>query len=477
MPGALPDTVVAKLRASGIPEDALGAIVVRVSDGAVRLSHHADASLQPASTLKLLTSIVSLERLGPTYRGRTELRTAARDTDGTLEGDLVLRGMADPDLDWMSFRTMLQTVRNKGIRRINGDLVIDRNLFNPSRVDIGLPPFDETPEFRYNVIPDALMLNTNLLEFTLVSRGDSLSTSMIPALDGVSVISNLTFIDRACVDWEDGWKTPQVNHAADGSLQIVLIGEFPRNCTATTDINVIERTEYAERMFRTFWRELGGEWRGRVRESGDRTAGFGATPGDRLLAIHRARTMAEVTRNINKRSDNPIARLTFLTLGATGSTAGSQAQDGVTTALQSERIVREWLAQHNIGGDGLILENGSGLSRKERIKPEQLAAVLGAAYRSYWAPEFQATLPIVGVDAAMEKRLRDSPAAKRGRIKTGSLRNVSAVAGYVPDSNDDVCIVVAIINHDRGSASVSAIAKPVLDEVIDWTARSGSPSR
>ena len=460
----LPVTVVNLLNAANIPADALGAIVIRMSDGATVLVHRAEASLQPASTLKLVTSIVGLELLGPTYRGRTELRTMGEIVDGVLRGDLVLRGVGNPDLDWQAFQRMLQKLRHNGISQINGDLVLDRQWFQPSRPDLGVPPFDETPEFRYNVIPDALLLNTNLLQLDLESSERENTTSMrmnlTPAMDRVTVRSNMTLVDRACADWEDGWKLPTVSRHENGSIRIELQGEFPKKCVASTAINILDRVDFADRLFRTLWKNLGGTFKGSTRDS---AVGDPSPADTRLLTQHQSRTLAEFTRDINKRSDNPMARLLYLTLGALA------ANDSETvTTKRAERQVRAWFRQHGIDDDGLVLENGSGLSRIERIRPSQLAAVLQAAYRSDWAPEFMASLPIVAVDDGRQNRLRDSPAAGHARIKGGTLRNVAAVAGFVTDATGELCILVAIINHPLAK---NGAAVPALDALIDWAAR------
>ena len=181
----LPDVVINMLRAAQIPEDALATKIVRLSDGAVVAAHNTGASMQPASTIKLLTTLVGLERLGPTYRGRTELVTSARIVNDALEGDLGLRGLGDADFDWRALQTMMHTLRSQGIREIRGDLIIDRELFQPPRADIGAPQFDDEPEFRYNVIPDALLLNMNLHDVSFRSDADALVIEMSPLLDGV----------------------------------------------------------------------------------------------------------------------------------------------------------------------------------------------------------------------------------------------------------------------------------------------------
>lgn len=163
----LPPAVADLLRASNIPQQAMGAIVLRGDN--TLLSHGATTSMQPASTMKLLTSMVALEQFGPAFRARTELRSSATLVDGVLAGDLILRGGADPDFDADVLGRMLQALRNQGIRKIQGDLILERSLFQPARPDLGLAPFDEWPELRYNVIPDALLLNTNLVQIDVRS--------------------------------------------------------------------------------------------------------------------------------------------------------------------------------------------------------------------------------------------------------------------------------------------------------------------
>jgi len=453
----LPDAMRAGLRAAEIPEEAVGALVVRLSDGATVLAHREKASMAPASTLKLLTSVVALETLGPAYRARTQWRTTADIADGTLRGDLVLHGGGNVDFDWQALERTLVQLRLQGIREISGDVVLDLSRFQPARTDIGLPPFDEEPEFRYNVIPDALLLNTYLLRIDLVSRGNVVAMQATPALDGVSLVSEFTLVDRACDDWEDGWKAPAVTRDGQGRVTIRLRGEYPRDCKAATAINVLDRTDFCERAFRTLWSRLGGKLHGRVVE------GTGSA-GARVLAEHVSRPLTDVVRDINKRSDNPITRVVYLSIGAENALDGT-----MRTADRSEKIVRAWLANRGgVDDAGLVLDNGSGLSRAERIRPDQLAAVLKTASSSLWGPEFVSSLPIAAVDGALRDRFKWSPAATRARIKTGTLRDVSAVAGYVDDAQGRTHIVVAMINHEK---AVRKVARPILDTLIDWVAR------
>ncbi|HRE13774.1 MAG TPA: D-alanyl-D-alanine carboxypeptidase/D-alanyl-D-alanine-endopeptidase [Usitatibacteraceae bacterium] len=450
----VPAPVTDALRAAGLPTESLSVVVEKAGSGERLLAYRAAEPMQPASTLKVLTALVALEKLGPAWWGRTELVTDALVEDGVLKGDLVLRGGADPDMDWPRFRRMLLSLRNQGIRDIAGDLLLDLSLFTPARIDEGLPPFDETPEFRYNVIPDALNLGGYLMGLELSADKAKVSAAMETPLEGVRVANALVLSDRKCADWEDGWKLPRVEKTA-GEIVIHLSGDFPKDCTASTRLHVLDRVDYADRLFRALWKELGGTYRGTTRVS--------PAPGGRKLAEHRSRLLGEMIRDVNKRSDNPNTRLLHLVLGTQ-----DNGPAGGTTLERADRAVRAWMKDQSIDDAGLVLDNGSGLSRKERIRADQLAAVLQRARKSLWFPEFQAALPIAGVDGGVRRRLDKSPAAQRSRLKTGTLRDTSALAGYVVDAKGETLVFVAMINHPLAKGSV---ARPILDLLVDQVAR------
>lgn len=474
-PAPLPETVVAGLRAAGIPTDRVSAAAVRIRDGRVTLAHREREPMPPASTIKPLTLAVALDRLGPVWRGRTHLVTAAPEDGDALLGDLALIGAADADFDDAALARMLASLRNAGVRVIRGDLVLDRSRFTPTRTDVGLPPFDEAPEFRYNAIPDALPVGMQLAGLELDSRSAFVAARLHPPLAGVRIESALEPVDAPCIGWDDTWQTPASTLTADGEIVVTLRGRFPRGCTVSTRLDLMDRDAYIERLFRAQWEALGGAWGGRVREGK-------APPDARVLAVHVSRPLSELAFDINKRSDNPVTRLVYLVLGtqaeatihapnAANSGATADGPGAATTAARADAVVREWLRGRSIDDAGLVLDNGSGLSRSERIAALSLAQALRAGYTSRWAPEFLATFPIVAVDGAMRRRLPNSPAAGRARIKTGSLRDVWAVAGFVEDSAGEMHAVVAII-HQPGAKG--AEARTALDAVIDSVARSGA---
>ena len=469
----LPASVTQLMQAAQIPPEAAGIIVMR--GDSTLISHNPQQSMQAASTMKLFTTLTALEQLGPVFRGRTEFRSGAEVVNGVLQGDLIMRGGADADFNEDVLEHMLQALRNQGIRKIKGDVVLDRLLFQPMRPDVGQPPFDEYPWAYYNVIPNALLNNTNLLKIEMRSTGDRLSLVMLPELDKVSIRSELKLVDAACSTWEKDWRTPDYSRKGD-RIEVVLHGTFPKDCVKSTSINVLDSHDYLARLLQAAWRKLGGGIGGEVREAEPVAADSVPAP-TKLLAEHVSRALPEILRDTNKQSDNTLARTIFLSLGSLEAdpVLGSRplAPDGsqASTAMRAETTIRGWLQQHRIDGNGLVLDNGSGLSRLERATPAQLAGVLQAGLKSLWMPEFLSSLPIAATDGTMRRRLKESPAAQRARIKTGSLNGVVAIAGYVPDVNNQPVVVVAILNDEHVA---NGAGRAVLDALIDWVARSGN---
>ena len=411
--------------------------------------------MQPGSAMKLVTAIVALDVLGPNSKGGTDMLADGVPADGILRTPLYLKGGADTDLDWGALWGLLQRVRDAGVVDLKGGVVVDRHLFEPARADIGVPPFDETPELDYNVIPDALHLNGSLLEYSVSATAGVVSASVVPAWPGVAVHSEgLQLGDLKCDDWEDGWKAPRVV-VADGRVDIYLRGVFPRDCLQTMDLNLVERQFLTATAIRRVWEALGGRLEGPISE--------GVTPPtERVLVHHDGRPLAEVLHGALKRSDNALTRLTYLQLGAAAAAGGAQGDTSKLAATQ----VQQWLLAHHVDAGGLVLENGSGLSRSERISARTLAAMLAVSARSPQAPELLSGLPVAGVDGTLKHRLNDAPAKGRARLKTGLLRNAVGIAGFVTDQRDRVWVVAAMVNDDQAADK----GQPVLDALIQWLA-------
>ncbi|MDR7335438.1 D-alanyl-D-alanine carboxypeptidase/D-alanyl-D-alanine-endopeptidase [Roseateles asaccharophilus] len=450
---SVPDPVQAALDKAGLPARSLGYVLQPLDGSRPAVTRRADDAMSPGSTMKLVTATVALDKLGINHRGRTELLAAAAPVNGVIDGALILRGVADPDLDWPALWWLLRQLRESGVREIRGGLVVDRALFNPTRFDVGLPPFDDAPEFGYNVIPDALHLNGSLLDYELQATPTGVSVRTLPALPGLTVdASAMTLSTRLCKDWDEDWKRAAMQPVGDG-WALKLQGAFPAGCRQRAALQIVDRQWLVARAVRQFWAELGG-----TMGAGDVEAA--APAGAVVLATHRGRPLAEVLRGVMKSSDNALTRLIYLQLGA------QAAQGGEPTLAASERVVRGWFQAQGLDDRGLVLDNGSGLSRSERISPAQLAGLLRAGQRGAQAPELLATLPIAGLDGTLSRRLKDGPATGAARLKTGTLRDAVGLAGFVPDANGKPWVFVALLNDPQAAAK----GRPVLDALVNWVA-------
>lgn len=444
----LPFPVAQALNAAGIPESAVSVFVQPVEGERPAVSFYADRVLNPASTIKLVTTYAALELLGPAYTWNTEVYASGALERDVLTGNLVLKGYGDPKLTLENFWLLLRNVRARGVREIRGDLVLDHSFFAREYTDPAR--FDDQPTRPYNTPPDALLVNYKAVTVQFVPDPDTAAVRLVvePALPAVHVIGNVTATDGPCGDWLSRLKIePQSNGAV---ARLTISGAYPRDCgERSRSFSLLSHRAYVAALFSTLWQELGGSYTGTVREDT-------VDPVARLLATARSPALSEVVRDINKFSNNVMARQLYLTLGS--------VSGGAPATLDKARAaVQGWLAQKQVAASEVVLENGSGLSRMERISARTLARLLLEAYRSPVMPEFIASLPLVAVDGTMKKRLGNASVAGRAHIKTGSLSGVRAIAGYVLDAQNRRHIVVFLVNHPN-----AAQAQAAQDMLLKW---------
>ena len=462
---ALPPAVHDALRQAHIPLDSVGIEVRKMGAHKPLISINATQAMNPASTMKLLTTYAGLDILGPAYVWKTEAYLDGELKDGVLQGNLVLKGYGDPKFTIEQFWLWLRELRARGLREINGDLVLDRSFFDLPAHDPAA--FDNDPVRAYNVGPDALLLNFNTLRLRYLPDGNTLKVISEPPLEGVRLDNQLAPqtaphpTKRDCENWDDA-----IRVQPDGD-SVILQGGYPGECGEhEQNLSVMPHTRYVEAVFRALWQELGGTLRGKLREG---TVPVSAS----LFATHNSVPLSELIRDINKFSNNVMARQLFLTLGATTSAsspsaAGSgeeRAQKKVvpTSLALGIQAVHEWLQKQQLDFPELVLENGAGLSRIERISTHSMASLLQSAANHPLSAELQASLPILGVDGSVKKRLKESPAASHAHLKTGTLEGVKTIAGYVRSRNGKEWIVVFFINHPNARRGQDA-----QDALIEW---------
>jgi len=444
----LPSSVKQALARAKLPESSVAVYVHEIGADRPIVAYGAERVLNPASTMKIVTTYAALELLGPAYVWQTEAYGSGPLVRDVLNGDLILKGYGDPKLTIENFWMLLRSLRGRGVREIRGDLVLDRSFF--SREEYDAADFDDQPTRPYNTGPDALLVNFKAVtaQFIPDAEGRNVRIVVDPFLPQIKVTNDLKLASAPCGNWLAQMKIDVQGGAT--AARLAFAGNYALDCgEQARSFSVLGHREYVAGLFGALWQEMGGTFSGVTRD-GEVAAGA------RLLASARSSTLAEIVRDINKYSNNVMARQLFLTLGAV-------AQGAPATGEKSSRTITQWLAAKGLSFPELVLENGSGLSRIERITARHLGQLMLAAYASPVMPELIASLPLTAVDGTMRKRLAKAVVAGQAHIKTGSLSNVRSIAGYVLDGSGRRVVVVFIVNHANAGN-----AQPVQDALLKW---------
>jgi D-alanyl-D-alanine carboxypeptidase/D-alanyl-D-alanine-endopeptidase (penicillin-binding protein 4) len=426
------------LREAQVPLETVSIVVQEVGARRPSRQHNAGVARNPGSVMKLVTTYAALELLGPAFRWKTEVYR-----DGE---DLVLKGSGDPKLNQESFWMLLRSLRGRGLREIRGDIVLDRSYFAPVSPDL----IDNEVFRPYNVTPDALLVNFKTLRFVFWPEQTGVRLALEPHLPGLEVINGLRITDGICPEGRAFRELIQASFQSQPP-RAAFTGFYPVTC-GERELNVAlhQPEDYVAAMLRLLWTEMGGRWSGRLREGE-------ASPNAVLMYTHESEPLSELVRDINKFSNNVMARQLYLTLA--GELGGTPAQpEGAA------RVIAQWLAFKNMSAKDLVLENGSGLSRNERASAATLMALLQAAWKSPVMPELMASLPVVAADGTMRKRLHGEGVSGNAHVKTGLLVDTRAMAGYVLDRGGRRHALVMIANHPNAPQAEAAF-----DALLQWT--------
>jgi D-alanyl-D-alanine carboxypeptidase/D-alanyl-D-alanine-endopeptidase (penicillin-binding protein 4) len=445
----LPAAVQRVVEGHGLPASSYGFHVQEVGAAEPALSINGETSLIPASTIKTVTTLAALDTLGPAYTWRTELYALGPVVDGTLQGDLLMRGTGDPFLVEEQLRGMLKVLRRSGVQRISGNLVLDGSYFDASVVE--QENIDNQAGRAYNTEPHAVIANFQTVTFFFYPHGNGRDVLILsdPYLPNLRIDNRLRQKDASCSGYQRGISFG-VN--PDDVGEVVFSGDFPSRCTVfQMTREVLDPLAYTFGLFNTLWQELGGVLDGALVE--------GSLPeGMQPLVVWTSPPLSDVITSINKYSNNLMTRHLLLTLGAEQSAPPATVEKGVAA-------VNAWLSAQSIDASRMHMVNGSGLSRAARVTPAFMNEVLQAGYRSLWMPEFVSSLPLNGLDGTMRSRVRG--AAQRGRmhVKTGSLDGVSGVAGYVTAHSGKVYAVTGILNHELADRGPGV---ELMDALLAW---------
>ncbi|MEM8815596.1 MAG: D-alanyl-D-alanine carboxypeptidase/D-alanyl-D-alanine-endopeptidase [Pseudomonadota bacterium] len=426
----LPEPVRAALELRDVPADSVSVYVADVETGEVLVDWMADTPRNPASTLKLMTTLAALDILGPAHRWRTEVYALGPIEDGRLDGDLLLKGGGDPFLVTERVWQLTRDLRRRGLEFIDGDLLIDDSYFDVGAYDPGA--FDRQPLRAYNVAPNALLMNFKVLRYRFTPERETRTVriDLDPPLGNVNIDNRLRLRSAACGGFQRGIAI-NANSAVD---TMTFSGLFPDRCRSYSMARTaLSHNAYAYGLFSAMWRANGGRISGGY-------ANVPTPPEVEPMLSFRSQPLGEAIARVNKYSNNVMARQLLYTLSAEVLGAPGTEEGG-------REVIRQWLTDKGLPLDSLAMSNGAGLSRDARVSARDMAAMLAFAWRQPYMPEYLASMALSGLDGTLRDRLRRAELRGKAHLKTGSLDHVAAIAGYLQSRTGRRYVVVALHNH------------------------------
>ncbi|WP_350562580.1 D-alanyl-D-alanine carboxypeptidase [Psychrobacter sp. CAL346-MNA-CIBAN-0220] len=465
------------------------------------LSHQPNIARTPASTMKLVPSFIALDTLGTDFTWYTRVYHTGIIIGDRLHGDLIIQGSGDPKMTHERLQQLLYQVQKTGIRHINGDIVIDSAVFKNVSKDPAA--FDNAPLRSYNASPDGFLVNFSSIEIAShpLSNGQAqltytpkLANYQLPSL----INTRSAACSRATYSLAPQWQTDK----------LTLSAKLPESCGKHLFyISYPDSKDFAAHVIAAKWQQLGNTLSGQVitqeapynannannannASKNIRSArGLAALPVSPLpIVSYPSFNLTQQIYDINHFSNNVMAEQVALSIDAYNKTNTAPmntadaytkkatslyrfGQSNATSYPAALQTMNQWWQAHLTTAPP-HLTNGSGLCRDCTITAANLNELLAYAYSQ---PSFDAyvhSLGVAGVSGtivAHSERLPESAAIGRAWIKTGTLNNVAAMAGYVKGQSGQDYTVVGLINIEQ--ALNPYIARPVLDAMLDWTAQ------
>jgi serine-type D-Ala-D-Ala carboxypeptidase/endopeptidase (penicillin-binding protein 4) len=451
---------------AGVSADGVGLYALALDQTVPKYAHNPETSMILASTTKVLTSLAALDVLGPAFKWRTNAFLNGKLENGVLAGDLLIVGGGDPLLDSAKLTAWFAQLQKRGIKEIAGNIIVDRQRFALSEKDHANTP---KPDWRntHHALPDAFVIDEGTLTVKISNVADTKIISFEPAIDGIDIVDQTKAIARC-----SAIKTPISVEFEEGSAnrKIIVMGEWAKDCTSViVETNPFDMPTFSSAAVLSAWKAAGGTLTGQVLEAPAPIAvktRRGAKPprptkARKPFATLESKQLVDAIKQVNKWSNNLVSRNVLLTLSP-------GFPNVAATLANAQQNVANWLKTKGFSETDLSVENGSGLSRNERGRPRALAELLRDVSFSKIDKVFRSSLSVAGLDGTMGGRLKRADMAGKALLKTGTLTEVRAVAGYVTGKSGQVYAVVALVNHGNAARAV-----PAIDAFVEWVHSNG----
>lgn len=438
---------------------AIAGISVRsASTGDILYSYNGETSLTPASSFKLFTAIASLTTLGPDYRFRTEIRTNGNvKKNGVLKGNLYIKGGGDPSLTVKDIESITKKLKEKGIRKIVGDLVADDTHYDKVRYSMDIPWSDETAYYgaqisALTVSPDEdYDAGTIIVQVKPSQKGRKPEVTLYPITDYV-------LVHNKAKTTEAGSKEKINITRGHGNNEVLIEGSIPEEGTLVKErISVWDPTRYTLALFKKELANQGIDVKGNFITD--------KTPlNSKKLLLQESEPLSEILFPFLKLSNNTIAETLVKEMGQLTKNQGTWE-----AGLETEKNA---LAQIGIEIDNTVFRDGSGISHVNTTQPNTLTLLLYRSQNKEWFPLMSKSLPVAGdkdklIGGTLRKRMINSPLQQKVQAKTGTLTNVSSLTGYLQTNNGEKVIFSIILNHLQDEEEGKVIEEKILSILLN----------
>lgn len=428
-----------------------GVIAISLKDGRVVCGRDGQKLFTPASVQKVLTSIVALDRLGSDFRWKTAVYAENQiGQDGSLDGNLTLYGQGAPDFDTEGVKSLVNQLKEKGLKRVKGSIIGDASFFKGDTLGDGWTWNDL--QWYYGAEASALSINENQT-FIYTENGKTVASTefveiagnIAPPQDMEAVGIKRELGGNKFYVWGEGKNVAGRVSVENPALWSAKILKKELEASGIT----IEGEAQAK------------DWRSENKLNAETAVG---------LASIESQTLGEIVRKMNKNSVNIYAELILRTLGRK---FGDEAPDtdfkgqklrGDDTA--GAALITKWLKEKNVAVQEIKIHDGSGLSRLNFVTPEALGRALVYAAQSDFAEIFKDSLPIAATDGTLGGRLGNA----RGKVlaKTGSITYVNSLAGYASTKGEDSLAFAVLINNDTRRTGSSGVIDEITTALVNY---------
>jgi serine-type D-Ala-D-Ala carboxypeptidase/endopeptidase (penicillin-binding protein 4) len=419
-----------------------GVMVVSLTRGDTLFAQNAGEMMQPASTMKLFSTAVALDRYGPEHRFSTDvLRDGAVGSDGTVNGSIYFRSDGDPSMSGRFYKdpnlpmtTLARSVAAAGVKHIKGDLVYDASAFDDQKIPEGWKTTYLGAAYAARV--SALSLNENVVWVVVQPAGKGAAVTLEPVTTTIPLRSSVRLV---------GGRGGRISarRAADGGIDVNgSIGSLSRPLRYSLVVD--DPALFTAGALRAALQNVGITFDGTVKagktpDAAEKVAGLPSPP------------LSEIVSEMNRESINIVAELLFRDAARAG------APNGMSSARAGESNLRDFL-QKKVGADpqSIRVSDGSGLSTLDFMTPRTMIQLLSYAHKGPWSSAFHGSLPVAGESELLRLRMRSTPAQGNLHAKTGTTNTVVGLGGFVTSKNGEILAFSFLYNgNDRWNAKAT----------------------